>query len=107
MMPEEWAEFDKGLKRHMRNLGFVPPEFQGEQRFALDDPPVRKADFPLTPAELQAIEDAAILCHRGHGDNGLAEAARSRGDYGGLTPEHFTIPDQRSLLQGGDNNPLD
>lgn len=104
-------DFQQGFDRHVRALGFVPPEFQRVQRFGLDDPPEfvlpvsanqRKAFPPGN--ELTAIEDAAILAHRQSITH--AEAARERGGYGGLGPD-VKVPDQRPLLQGGDNNPLD
>lgn len=112
-------DFQEGFDRHVRRLGYVPPEFQDHQRFHFELPEIPEFNFPrntshatmrrLMPmAEWLAIEDAAQLSHNTRkGDSRLAESARTRAGYGGLGPETFTITDQRPLLQGGDNHPLD
>lgn len=104
-------DFQRGFDRHVKMLGYVPAEFQNHGR--VSDEYV----WNTTPASMhriapstvwQAMEDAAVLAHRTrNGNSDLAEAARQRGGYHGLGPEPFHIPDQRALIQGGDNDPLD
>lgn len=95
-------------QRHMRNLGFVPDECH----IPYSDSGVPSLRTPTTNEGMRAvmsmeewwaIENAAIIAHRSrNGDSLGAEAARSRGGYGDLGSEHFTIPDQRPLLDTND-----
>lgn len=94
--------FEDGFSRHLRDLGFVPPEFKDPYVCTTTDAAM-KSIMPMF--EWNAIEAAATLAHRKAFD--AAEGWRKTGGYDRLTPENFTIPDQRPLLQGGDNNPLD
>src|SRR3954471_13198949 len=107
-MPDEWGDFEDGFRRHVRNLGYVPPEFQNHGRFGMDEPP--EFDFPrdtsnaamrkLMPMhDWWAIEAAAELSHRiRNGNASTPEYARARAGYGDLGREDFIIPDQRNLL---------
>lgn len=108
--PDEWGDFEEGYCRHLRGLGFVPPEFQDHQRI-----PARTAYVcTTTDAAMKsllpmfawdAIEAAATLAHRRAFES--AEGWRKTGGYDRLSPERtIDIPDQRPLLQGGDNDPL-
>lgn len=105
-MNDDWTSFEDGFSRHLHNLGFVPPEFQRVQKFDLDGDPqaVKLTDISgaMSPREWQSIEEAGTLAHR----NAIsyAEAARTRGGYGGLGAD-VKVPDQRHLLT--DNDPLD
>lgn len=86
------------LERHLRNLGFVPPEFQDHQRFSVEEDPdelgywaIPLPDAIEVPsslaicnaalsAEQQAeIQTAALLAHRGHDLD--AERCRRFADY--------------------------
>ena len=105
-----WGDFEEGFSRHLRNLGYVPPEFREHQRIPVKEPYICTTTNAamkslLMATEWHALEEAAVLAHRKA--PGAAEGARVRGGYGGLGGEDFIIPDQRPLLQGGDNNPLD
>jgi hypothetical protein len=109
---DEWTAYDdQALARHVEKLGYVPPEFRNHGRFGLDEPPASDASMRriMPDVEWQDIESAALLAFRiGNGNSPLAESARGRAGYGGLSPHRFIrIPDQRPLLQGGDNDPLD
>lgn len=103
MYADPWGDFQEGFSRHLRALGYVPPEFPKDPYICNTTPAAMKAIMPAS--QWQALEEAATLAHRKA--PGAAEGARRRGGYGGLGGENFIIPDQRPLLQGGDHDPLD
>lgn len=113
MFRDDWHSFEEGMRRHIRNLGYVPPEFRDHGRLPVEDaaPPLPRRT-PTTNAGMKslmsmedwwAIEAAAELSHRCRSGNAsTAEYARDRAGYGGLGREDFHIPDQRPLLDTDD-----
>jgi hypothetical protein len=95
------ADGNPSIHRHLRNLGYVPPEFQGEGRvwedpdelgyFWSSGPPKSGAKNMTPDALLRACNDiipeheraeitqAALLCHSGHQHN--AERHRAAAGY--------------------------
>jgi hypothetical protein len=93
------ADGDPSIQRHLRNLGYVPPEYQEHGRvwedpdqlgyvFAAKPPTVKhmSSDMLLRVCndiipehERAEITQAALLCHSGHHHN--AERHRAAADY--------------------------